>query len=282
MAMVYRKYQPAARWLPFVECYYVWENDILPPEALAVESPPSGFTSIVFNYRDPYWLHNVKYPKLPVPPQFIAGQSIYSYTLTLPGVIGMAGIVFKPAALATLFGLAMFELVEERVDLRKIFPEALVDRYAAAFRAHDSPEAKASLLEQFLEDTADPAKAIPDYVDQAANEIVNYNGLVQLSKLVQMSCTSRRTFERNFFQKVGLSPKFFSRIRRISYICNQIAGKTQVNWLKIYLENDFYDHSHFIRDFEEFIGRSPGQYLKDNHELIHHVEKPSSVPIPVR
>lgn len=280
--MVYRKYQPAPHWAPFVECYFVWENDTLPQEPLEIESPPSGFTSIVFNYRDPYFLRNTKYARLSVPQQFIAGQSIYAYTLTLPGTIGMAGIVFKPAALATLFGLAMYEFVEERVDLRTVFPAALVDRYAAAFIGQDAPEAKASLLEQFLQEMTDPAKAISDYIDVAANEIVAQNGLVQLSKLVEKSCTSRRTFERNFFNKVGLSPKFFSRIRRISYICNQIAGKKEVNWPKIYFENAFYDHSHFIRDFEEFIGRAPGQYIKDNHELIHHVEKPSFSPIPAR
>jgi hypothetical protein len=47
----------------------------------------------------------------------VAGQSIYSYTLFLRGNIGIAGIVFKPSALSTLFGLNAFELTEERIDL---------------------------------------------------------------------------------------------------------------------------------------------------------------------
>lgn len=277
--MVYRKFQPPPQWAPFIECYYVWEHDQLSPEPLVIESPPSGFTSVVFNYRDSYCLCNTQYAELKVPQQFIAGQSIYAYTLTLPGRIGMAGIVFRPAALSTLFGLALYEFVEERIDLRTVFSPELVDRYAAAFQQPGTPEEKARLLEQFLQDTTPPDKALPDYIDDAANEIVDHNGLVQLSELVQKSCTSRRTFERNFFYKVGLSPKFFARIRRISYICNQIAGKKEVNWPSIYLENAYYDHSHFIRDFEEFIGRSPGQYLKDNQELIHYVGKPAAAPL---
>lgn len=273
--MFYRKFRPSASWAPFVECYFIWEGKADPHQPLYIESPPSGFSSIVFNYQDPYFLHNKKYQSLSVPASFIAGQSIYLYTLKLPGTIGMAGIVFRPAALGTLFGFPMYEWVEERVDLRNVFPEKLVERYASEFRTLDQPEAKARLLEEFLAETVDLAQACLDYVDIAANEIVDRNGLVQLNELIQKSCTSRRTFERNFFNKVGLSPKFFSRIRRIGYICNMIAGKKEVYWPKIYTENAFYDHAHFIRDFEEFLGRSPGQYIKENNELVHYVEKPS-------
>jgi AraC-like DNA-binding protein len=169
----------------------------------------------------------------------------------------------------------MYEWVEMRVELRNVFPQKLVEQYASAFRLLEDAEAKARLLEQFLLETTDLTQTHIDYVDIAANEIVDRNGLVQLNELIQKSCTTRRTFERNFFNKVGLSPKFFSRIRRIAYICNLIAGKKEVFWPKIYSENAFYDHAHFIRDFEEFLGRSPGQYIKENNELVHFVEKPS-------
>ncbi len=101
--MFYRKYIPCAALQPFVECYFVWDSEGVLESCITIESPPSGFCSIVFNYGDPYYLHNKKYKKLKVPLCFISGQSIYSYQLLLHGTVGMAGIVFKPAALATLF-----------------------------------------------------------------------------------------------------------------------------------------------------------------------------------
>ncbi len=91
---------------------------------------------------------------------------------------------------------------------------------------------------------------------------------------------SRRTFERRFFRKVGLSPKYYARLRRIGYACNLIAGKKKVNWPDIFYQAEFYDQAHFIKDFEEFTGRTPQQYLNENTELANFVEKPKTQSIP--
>ena len=99
--MYYRKYKPSPLLDPFVECYFLWDSEGPMEEELVVESPPSGYCSIVFNYGDDYALQNKKYERLAVPRQFVAGQATYSYRLSLHGNIGIAGIVFKPAALAT-------------------------------------------------------------------------------------------------------------------------------------------------------------------------------------
>ena len=69
-----------------------------------------------------------------MPAQFISGPSIYSYSLSLSGNVGMAGIVFKPAALSTMFQLPMFEYTEERIDLYQIFRKDVVDKYVTGIR----------------------------------------------------------------------------------------------------------------------------------------------------
>jgi AraC-like DNA-binding protein len=231
--MLYQKFSPTKELAPFVECYFVWENDDIPEQPLIVESPPNGFCSIVFNYGDSFHMTNTKYVKLYVPQQFIAGQSIYTYSLTLTGRIGMAGIVFRPAALASIFGLPMFEFVEERTDLYKVFRKEVVDRYVKLIRSGSSPQQRAGILEDFLKEQLNLSVPKPDRIDESANQIVELNGMVNIGELVKQSFMSRRTFERNFFQKVGLSPKYYIRIRRIAYICNLIAGKKEVDWPKI-------------------------------------------------
>lgn len=276
--MQYEKFQPSEILSPFVECYFTWEG-VAPGEELVIESPPSGFASIVFNYRDPYFLQNKKYERLAVPLQFIAGQSIYSYKLFLAGNIGFAGIVFKPAALATLFDLPMYDYTEERVDLYKVFRKEIIDSYAGKIRSCHSAKERAQLLEQFIMHEYQVRKPEPDYIDQAASFIVKKNGLLQVNDLLKDSHMSRRTFERKFFQKVGLSPKYYARIRRIGYICNLVAGKKKVDWPQVFYDCEFYDQAHFIKDFLEFTGRTPQQYLKENTELANFVEKPISRPI---
>jgi len=274
--MYYRKYQPSSVLAPFVECYFVWDSEGPMEEAMVIESPPNSFCSIVFNYGDSYFLQNKKYDRLAVPMQFIAGLSIYSYKLFLQGQIGIAGIVFKPAALGTMFGLPMYEYTEERIDLYRVFKKQVIDEYSIKIKSAGDEAQRVRLLEEFIMQQYHVQKPEPDYIDQAANFIVEHNGMLQVTDLLKDSWMSRRTFERKFFQKVGLSPKYFARIRRIGYICNLIAGKKKVDWTKIFYECEFYDQAHFIKDFEEFTGRTPQQYLKENTELANYVEKPKT------
>jgi AraC-like DNA-binding protein len=274
--MLYQKFSPAEILSPFVECYFIWESSGPMEKEIVVESPPNGFCSIVINYGDPYFLQNKKYERLAVPQQFVAGQSIYSYKLSLQGSIGITGIVFKPATLSTLFGLNGFAFTEERIDLFTALPQDYIQQYVSNIKIAADALQKVKRMEEMLLHHYKIYKPIPDYIDTAANMIVEKNGMMHIHQLLKESCMSRRTFERHFFQKVGLSPKYYARIRRIGYICNLIAGKKKVNWPDVFYEAAFYDQAHFIKDFEEFTGRSPQQYLKENTELANYVEKPTT------
>ena len=127
--MIYKKFSPSPELAAFVECYFIWDSENELVKDLMVESPHNGYCSIVFNCGDGYYLQNKKYERLQVPQQFVSGQSIYSYKLFLNGKISIAGIVLKPAALATLFELPTYEYTEERVDLKKVFAAHFIDHY---------------------------------------------------------------------------------------------------------------------------------------------------------
>jgi AraC-like DNA-binding protein len=271
--MLYKKFNPAEELRPFVECYFIWEAQVEPSFDLLVESPPNGYCSIVFNYGDPYHLQNSKYEKLLVPRQFIAGQSIYSYKLYLSGRVGLAGIVLKPTALATLYNLPAFEFTEERTDLLKFFEASFIQPYIKKINRTNGIEEKVKVLEALVLHQLHTRQPETDFIDEAAGKIIEARGLLHMSELIKNSYMSRRTFERKFFQKVGLSPKFYARIRRIGYLCHLIAGKQKVNWQELLYKSEFYDQAHFIKDFEAFTGRTPQQYLLENKELANYVKK---------
>jgi AraC-like DNA-binding protein len=272
--MIYRKFLPSAQLANFVECYYVWHSSGECVHDLVVESPPNGFCSIVFNSGDDYSLQNKKYPMLPVPRQFIAGQAIYSYKLFLNGRIDIAGVVLKPTALASLFQLPVFEYTEERVPLDSIFDRHTIETLGSGIAAAGDENEKARLLENFLLSSLPGTIPGPDAIDTAANAIIEKNGMVDVAGIIKNAFMSRRNFERKFFKKVGLSPKYYARLRRMSHLMNVIAGKKKADWASLFTECAFYDQSHFIRDFMEFTGRTPEQYLKENAELANMVPKP--------
>lgn len=277
--MIYQKFTPDPSLQPFVECYFIWQSNDPPLQEQAFESPPTGYCSIVFNNGAPYFLQNKKYERLRVPPAFIAGQAIYSYKLFFNSNIKIAGIVLKPAALATLFNLPAYQYTEERIDLKQVFKPALVERVGNELKAATDHKNQAKILESFMMQQFESLKPVPDYIDEAVQLIIDKNGLLHVHDLLQNIFMSRRNFERRFFKKVGLSPKYYARIFRMSYLFNLIAGKKKVDWSALFYQFEFYDQSHFIKDFVEFTGRTPQQYLEENIELANFVEKPRQQPL---
>ena len=271
--MFYKKIKPRQELTFYIECYYIWEGHNENQIPLKVESPPNAFTSIVFNYGDDYFVSTIKSGPLKVPRQFIVGQNTHSYTLQLPGKIAMAGIVFRPTGIAAILHVPMFALTDERIDLSVFIPSKVVETTAAKINNAVDAEQKVKLLEDFIYDFYLKNEPVPDVIDNAANIIVEKHGRVNINELCSQLFISRRHFERKFLQKVGLSAKYYARLRRIGYICLQMAGKKDVNWSDLYYEGDFCDQSHFIKDFTEFTGRSPSEYLAKNKELIHLLNK---------
>ncbi|GAB3998479.1 hypothetical protein GCM10028807_46290 [Spirosoma daeguense] len=270
--MYYRKFYPATHLAPYVECYYVWEKADPLTSPLLIESPPTGFASMVFNYGDIYRVANGKHDLLIAPSAFLTGQATQQYKLELAGRIGMVGIVFKPAGIASLFGLPMYEFSDERVSLTDIIGKSISNLYEQIQEAA-SPVDRVHLLELFLNRQLLKVGQAFDRTDYAANLIVDQKGQINISGMMDELYVCRRQFERQFLHKVGVSPKYYARIRRVSFLCAELANKRWkiADWQDLIYRSGYYDQSHFIRDFTHFTGKRPTLYIKDNFELTNYL-----------
>jgi AraC-like DNA-binding protein len=270
--MFYQKVSPALHLHPFVECFFVWENEAALAQPLRIESPPTGFASMVFTYGDPYRVRTEKQTSQ-VPGAFLTGQATHQYELELSGRIGMIGIVFKPAGLSSLFGLPMYEFTDERTALTDVLGASITDLYEQINLSRTAAE-RVTLLEQFLNRRLLRQENPFDRTDYAANLIVEQRGILPISALIDDLYVCRRQFERQFLHKVGISPKYYARVRRVGYLCAQLATQRwQVrDWQDMIFRAGYYDQSHFIREFSQITGKRPTLYLKDNVELTRFLD----------
>ena len=77
---------------------------------------------------------------------------------------------------------------------------------------------------------------------------------------------SNRQFERVFRNRIGLLPKFFSRLVRFSRAWLIKETQPDIHWLHLAHECGYYDQMHFIRDFKEFTGANPSQIEAALHD----------------
>lgn len=272
--MFYQKFVPAPVLSPFVECYFVWESrrTITPQTPVVIESPPTGFGSLVFNLGVPYAVETPRLGKTTVPGQFLTGQATRQYRLHLNGAISMVGIVFKPAGLGSLFGVPMHEFADERADARAVLG-VTIDQLADQLANSPTNPERVVCLEEFLLARLLKNNIRPDRLDFTANQIVGQKGIIHLPSLTDDAFLCRRQFERKFLDRVGVSPKFYARIRRIGHLCSVMASnRWQVSdWHDLLVGAGYYDQSHFIKEFTEFTGKRPSLYVKDNVELSHYL-----------
>lgn len=277
--MFYQKYPPAAHLAPFVECYYIWESDvdagILPARRPAiVESPPTGFGSFVFNLGTSYSVETNRNGLQRLPQSFMTGQATHQYKLHLPEHIRMVGIVFRPAGIGSLFGLPMIEFTDERISLADVLGKSvlLLTEQLAEATNHRS---RITILEQFLSFQLLKQNLQPDRIDYVTNLIVERRGVVRMNELIDDAYLCRRQFERKFLQRVGVSPKFYARIRRIGYLCAELASQhwQVTDWQDLIYRCGYYDQSHFIKEFTDFTGKNPSQYSRNNVELMNYLSE---------
>jgi hypothetical protein len=71
----------------------------------------------------------------------------------------------------------------------------------------------------------------------------------------------------SFALEVGLNPKRFNRIDRFQRVLEKVHRLPDPEWGQLAVEHGYFDQSHLIRDFLEFSGFSPADYLRRLKDL---------------
>jgi AraC-like DNA-binding protein len=267
--MRYQKFQPASNLHPLVECYFIWEGE--GHDGLKVQSPPSGFSSMVFNYSDPYIASQNNNVPMMVPRAFASGQFTSNYTLELKGKIGMAGIVLKPCTLHNIFGTRMSQLVNARVPL-SFFPGLPEEILWTAVKNQTTDDGRIKILQELMTSFLLAAKMNASIIDEAVTYIDSCNGCTSVESIAEHLNVSRRYLEKKFLEKVGVSPKFYARIKRFGALSNKIAHQEKIDWQAIVDEYQFHDQSHLVKEFIEFNQMNPSQYHLAHREMTRFVK----------
>ena len=253
--MTFNRFEPSEQLKNLVEFYWIAEADDRTPVLQKII--PDGFPEIIFHYGDPYRIKLDKQWELQSLSLF-AGQITRFFFLENTGKSGMVGIKFKPSALTQLFGLKMTEFTNKVLVLQDVVGNKL-DSLENKVRAARHHAQIIDALENGLK-KIDSASIKERIIDKAIQLIFSTHGMVSVTDICNQVNTNERKLQRLFNNWVGLSPKFYARIIRFSYIF-QFAQEKKLNWSEVGLESGFYDQPHFIKNFKAFTGEDPTRYF---------------------
>ena len=122
----------------------------------------------------------------------------------------------------------------------------------------------------------------PRPVQQVLHYVLENKGLLNLSDLLYKFPYSERTLDRMFAREVGVSPHGFITLVRFNYMIREVEDG-QFNTLSELIDKyNYYDHSHFEKDFKRFLGQSIKEYknafnplLTNSLQRLYHADSTS-------
>lgn len=245
-----------------IECYWIVENDDVAVRQEKII--PDGYPEIILHYADHYKI-NLNGTWSLQTPDLLGGQISRYFYLENTGRSGMIGIKLFPTALRHLFGISMHTLTDSVVDLNSVLGHSL-DGIGNAVRDAINHTEQIEVLNVVFSDAASKRAEVDHLIDRIVESILQKQGLITISELTETFGVGERRLERLFREYVGLSPKFYSRIIRFNAIFS-LKQQGLDSWMDLVYETGFYDQSHFIKNFKEFTGEEPSEYLFENQNM---------------
>lgn len=226
--------------------------------------PPLPEHSIFFFPYDKPMVQNANTNKVyGLYPCTITGPQTERTILTLGRNHLMIKIGFQPGALYRLIRQPMHYMLQQDYDGEAVFGSTVNSVLDALANAADFNEMK-EIADAFMFTQLTKVKQ-PFSIDYVIPEIIQYGGMIRIDALVKKAHMSNRQFERAFKDRMGVSPKFYSRLVRFGKAWLLKEHSPNITWTQVAHECNYFDQMHLIRDFKVFANANPKE-ISDSFE----------------
>jgi len=143
------------------------------------------------------------------------------------------------------------------------------DKVALIDAVFDAPDllARVACADHLFAALHDPDWRVNDvFLDQVTTWITDPEPN-ELEDLLSMTDISPRQVERLCKTYFGSAPKRLHRKFRALHSANRLTWQELTNWRDI-ATTAYFDQSHFIREFKQFNGRTPSEFINGPHMLV--------------
>lgn len=214
-----------------------------------------GFPGLIFQETTNGLLVN-PHNKL-MPSFFLYGQTISPIELEMSGPYRLIVFQFYPFVLKSFFNVEPKDLNDNCYNLDQIENNIGIDTAKKLNKTEHFKE-RVAIITSFLHLLFErKQKELDLTIAVGIKNIISKKGQLNIGELYKELHLTERTFERRFFNSVGVSAKQFAKIIQFQQSLEQLTVKDYTKLTDIVYANGFADQSHFIKVFKAFTGRTP-------------------------
>ncbi|MFC0253494.1 helix-turn-helix domain-containing protein [Massilia consociata] len=245
---------PDARLARYVRMFMVGRFD-----GGLVHLPASADIQLLIYLDGGASMHDARGGCAALPDSFVAGATMQPRLYAVSPGSTFFGIVFRPGGFRACFGIPADLLAGQLVALDALLPGSVVHRWRT--RCHDA-RGTTELLQAaawLLTAMAPASRPVPPM------PVLPLGALLQpVPGLAARLGVSPRQFERRFLADYGIALRDFRRLARFSCsLARLMSHSTRCRPVLADIAADahYSDQAHFTRDFQQFVGATPGHYL---------------------
>jgi len=191
----------------------------------------------------------------------LVGAVTKRYSANLVGEGSIFGVKFRAGGFHLLCNSSVSEFTDASISIAHFFGDKSHELVDQVLNSAQDTEHAINIIEDFLRPFLPSTFDSVYQIDDILKEVKANSSITKVKQLLGAFNISERGLQRLFKTHVGVSPKWVIRKFRMQEVLARLeCGET--DWQSLIEHLDYFDQSHFIRDFKSLVGVSPSDYIE--------------------
>lgn len=134
--------------------------------------------------------------------------------------------------------------------------------------ATDSIEKRIDIIESYVKNLI-PVNTKTGLLNSAIELINQTKGQISVANVIREVGVNYKWLERNFSKHLGLTPKEYIQLQRFLSAYINMHNEPD-DLLSVAITNGYYDYNHFLKEFKNFTGKTPIEYISKKEIISVH------------
>ena len=260
--MNYKTFQPHSDLKSLVKCYWILE---VPAGSNSVRQRivPDGCIEMAFILGDDIKRFTSEDNFILQPRAMVLGQTIEPFYIQPTGYVNTFAIRFYPYGFANFVSTPISNLANTETPIEDLFGETPSKELEQKIILAKDTRQRIEIIQKFLLDKLSEKTIIDNIVKTTVDTLLSTKGSSSINVILKEDLSKRRQLERKFLKQIGISPKQLGKVIRLQTALKMLLDQKTGTLTRIAYESEYYDQAHFIKDFKEFTGTNPKDFLED-------------------
>lgn len=258
--MNYQTYKPHKDLESIVKFYWTLEVPF-DPKNQKQKIVPDGCIEMTFNFGDKIKRYTSEDDFILHPNAMVMGQRTKSYYILPVGNVDTFAVCFYPIGFVNFVNTSLENLVDKETPITELFGQAQANELEQQINQAIHTQQRIEIIETYLLKRINEKNTISNVVKSTVDALLKKNGTTPINVILKDNISKRRQLERHFKKQIGISPKQLGKAIRLQATLQLLLNKKSETLTDIAYENEYFDQNHFIKDFKEFVGVTPKEFL---------------------